>query len=41
VCYVHASQIKTFALVDGMVCGDDAVGSKCFGLSGGSHNCLD
>jgi hypothetical protein len=27
-------------LVDGMV-GGDAVGSKCFGLSEGSHDCLD
>jgi hypothetical protein len=40
VCYVHAGQIEVFPLVDGMV-GGDAVGSKCLGLSGGSHDCLD
>jgi hypothetical protein len=37
VCYVHAGQIEVFPLVDGMVC-SDAVGSKCLGLSGRSHD---
>jgi hypothetical protein len=34
---VHTGQIEVFPLVDGMVC-DDAVGSKCLGLSGRSHD---